>query len=108
MSQTLADLDLYSEGEASPSMYGIHGIDDNPKVHPFANLENARKSWSSNSACGGVGNACVAIGAGGRRCVAACTEDAGCPTGYLCKQVASSSNTTIYGAYCVPATRTCE
>jgi hypothetical protein len=108
LAQTIADLDLYSVGEASPTMYGVHGIDDNPKLHPFANIENSCKSCSSNTSCGGVGNACVAIGTSGRRCVAACTDDTGCPTGYLCKQVASSSTSTIYGAYCVPATRTCE
>lgn len=108
MAQTLEDLDAYSVGEKSPTMYGIHGIDDNPKLHPFAKLENTCKSCSSNAACGGVGNACVTIGASGRRCVAACTDDSGCPTGYQCKQVASSSTSTIYGAYCVPAARSCE
>ena len=47
MTQTLADLDLYSVGEPSPTMYGIHGIDDNPKLHPFANLENICKTCST-------------------------------------------------------------
>jgi hypothetical protein len=108
MSQTIADLDTYSVGEASLSMYGIHGIDNNPKVHPYANLENSCKSCSSNSACGGVGNACVSVGTSGRRCVAACTSDSGCQTGYQCKQVASSSTSTIYGSYCVPQTRSCN
>jgi len=108
MSQTIADLDLYSVGEPSPSMYGIHGIDDNPKLHPFAKPENACKRCSSNAACGGVGNSCVSIGTSGRRCVAACTNDAGCAVGYKCKPVASASSATIYGNYCVPATRSCE
>jgi hypothetical protein len=108
MSQTLADLDTYSVGEDSPTMYGIHGIDDNPKLHPYANPENSCKSCSSNSACGGVGNACVSVGTSGRRCVAACTSDSGCQTGYQCKQVASSSTSTIYGSYCVPQTRSCN
>jgi hypothetical protein len=108
MSQTLADLDLYSVGEDSPSMYGIHGIDDNPKLHPYSNPENLCESCSSNAACGGVGNACVSIGNDGRRCVAACTDDAACPSGYTCKEVASSSTSTIYGSYCVPTSRSCE
>jgi hypothetical protein len=89
-------------------MYGIHGVDDNPKLHPYGNAENLCKSCSSNAACGGVGNSCVSIGDSGRRCVAACTADAGCPDGYKCKEVASASTSTIYGSYCVPATRTCE
>lgn len=108
MAQTIADLDLYSVGEASPTMYGIHGIDDNPKLHPYANPEHLCERCSSNAACGGVGNACVGIGDAGRRCVAACTDDAGCPDGYACKDVASASTSTIYGSYCVPKTRTCE
>jgi hypothetical protein len=108
MGQTLEDLDLYSADEASHSMYGIHGIDDDPKLHPYANPENLCKSCSSNTACGGVGNACVSVGTSGRRCVAACTSDSGCPTGYACKKVASSSTSTIYGSYCVPASRSCQ
>jgi hypothetical protein len=108
MAQTIADLDLYSVGEPSPTMYGIHGIDDNPKLHPFANPENLCRACSANTACGGVGNACVAIGSSGRRCVAACTDDSGCPTDYACKPVASASTATIYGSYCVPKTRACN
>jgi hypothetical protein len=108
MAQTLEDLDLYSADEASHSMYGIHGIDDDPKLHPYANVENSCKSCSSNAACGGVGNACVSVGTSGRRCVAACTSDSGCPTNYGCKKVASSSTSTIYGSYCVPASRSCQ
>jgi hypothetical protein len=108
MTQTLEDLDLYSVGEPSPTMYGIHGIDDNPKLHPYANLENACNRCSSNAACGGVGNACVTVGDSGRRCVAACTDDSACGDGYKCKAVASASTSTIYGSYCVPATRSCD
>jgi hypothetical protein len=108
MAQTLEDLDLYSADEASHSMYGIHGIDDDPKLHPYANVENLCRTCSSNTGCGGVGNACVSVGTSGRRCVAACTSDTGCPTDYLCKKVASASTSTIYGSYCVPASRSCQ
>ncbi len=108
MSATIADLDLYTYGEVQPTMYGIHGIDDNPKLHPYANPENACKRCSSNTTCGGVGNACVAVGDSGRRCVAACTDDAACGVGYACKQVASASTSTIYGSYCVPTSRSCN
>ncbi|CAN5836467.1 hypothetical protein BH11MYX2_BH11MYX2_15280 [soil metagenome] len=106
--ETLSVLDSYSVGEPSPTMYGIHGIDDNPKLHPFAKPENLCKSCSSNAACGGVGNACITVGDSGRRCTAACTSDDGCGTGYKCKAVASASTSTIYGSYCVPASRSCE
>jgi len=108
LTNTIADLDLYTDGEAQPTMYGVHGVDDNPKVHPFAKLENACTACSSNAQCGGVGNACIAIGASGKRCAAACTDDSGCGAGYKCKDVASSSTSTIYGSYCVPETRSCN
>ncbi|HEY5926444.1 MAG TPA: hypothetical protein VIV11_32380 [Kofleriaceae bacterium] len=108
MTQTLEDLDLYSADEESHSMYGVHGIDDDPKLHPYANPENLCRTCSSNTACGGVGNACVSVGTSGKRCVAACTSDTGCPGGYQCKKVASASTSTIYGSYCVPATRSCQ
>jgi len=108
MTATIADLDLYTEGEAQMSMYGIHGIDDNPKLHPYGNLENSCKSCSSNADCGGVGNTCAAVGTSGKRCMAACTDDVACGEGYKCKAVASASTSTIYGSYCVPATRSCD
>src|SRR5665647_1079824 len=108
MTATIADLDLYTEGEAQMSMYGIHGIDDNPKLHPYGNLENSCKSCSANADCGGVGNTCATVGNSGKRCMAACTDDSACGDGYKCKAVASASTSTIYGSYCVPATRTCN
>jgi len=39
-------------------MYGIHGIDDNPAVHPYAKLENLCEPCGSNDECGGIGNLC--------------------------------------------------
>jgi len=108
VSATIADLDLYTYGEVQPTMYGIHGIADNPTLHPFANPENLCAPCDSNAACGGVGNACVSIGDEGRRCVAACTSDAGCGEGYQCKAVASASTSTVYGSYCVPEGNSCE
>jgi hypothetical protein len=108
MMATIADLDLYSVDEPSQSMYGIHGVDDNPKLHPFGNLENMCSTCSSNSACGGVGNACVTVGTSGKRCVPACTDDSACGEGFACKKVASAATNTIYGSFCVPANRRCE
>ncbi len=108
MTATIADLDLYTLGEAQMSMYGIHGIDDNPKLHPYGNLEKSCNRCSANADCGGVGNTCATVGSSGKRCMAACTDDAACGEGYKCKAVASASTSTIYGSYCVPATRSCN
>jgi len=91
------------------TMYGIHGIDDDPALHPYANTEALCQSCSANAECGGVGNMCIGIGqSSGKHCAAACTDDRGCPDGYTCAAVASSSAGGIYGHACVPQSWTCE
>ena len=90
------------------TMYGIHGIDDNPALHPFADVDQLCEPCAANADCGGVGNLCVTIGDDGRRCAAACTDDRGCPDGYACRAIASPSSSTIYGNACVPVALSCE
>lgn len=91
---------LDNQSWAFHPMYGIHGIDDNPKLVPFAKTENFGKACSSNAECGGPGNLCVSTGSG-KKCTAACAADPGCGTGYACRTVASSSSSTIYGKACM-------
>lgn len=98
VSTLLTRLDSASWGFST--MYGMHGIDDNPKLVPFAKTSNFGKSCSTNGDCGGPGNLCVAQGAGAKKCTAACADTAGCPTSYTCKAVASTSTSTIYGRAC--------
>jgi hypothetical protein len=90
---------LDSESWGFTTMYGMHGIDDNPKVVPFAKTANFGKTCSANADCGGPGNLCVAA-TGGKKCTAACAGDAGCGSGYTCKAVASAASSTIYGRAC--------
>ena len=99
ISTLLTDLDNESWG--FHSMYGIHGIDDNPKLVPFAKTANFGKTCTANADCGGPGNLCVTSTAGGKKCTAACAADPGCGTGYACRTVASSSTATIYGKACM-------
>ena len=100
----LVDLDENSWG----TLYGVHGIDDDPKVHPYARLDNLCLPCTANTACGGVGNMCIGMGTSGRRCTAACTDDSGCGDGYRCKAVASSSTNTIYAKACAPVDNMCQ
>ncbi len=83
------------------TLYGMHGIDDNPKLVPFAKRANFGKACSANADCGGPGNLCVGSGSA-KKCTAACatTGESGCGTGYTCKPVASTSSSTIYGRAC--------
>jgi len=98
VSTLLTKLDSQSWG--FHSMYGLHGIDDNPKLVPFAKTGNFGKTCSANTDCGGPGNLCVST-TGGKKCTAACAADPGCGTGYACRTVASSSTSTIYGKACL-------
>jgi len=91
------------------TMYGIHGIDDDPAVHPYANTEAMCDACTANSDCGGPGNMCIHIGdSDGKHCAAACTDDRGCPDGYTCAAVVSASAGGIYSHACVPQTFACE
>jgi hypothetical protein len=98
VSTLLTKLDSASWGFTT--MYGMHGIDDNPKLVPFAKTANFGKTCSANADCGGPGNLCVTTGSLGKKCTAACAETSGCGTGYTCKAVASASSSTIYGKAC--------
>jgi hypothetical protein len=100
--------DLDSNSYWFHTMYGIHGIDDNPALHPYAVVDNLCARCDASAACGGPGNLCVGVGGSGRRCAAACTDDRGCPTGYACTAIASQSSGTIYDRACVPTSLTCE
>jgi hypothetical protein len=95
---TKLDSNAYQAG--FHTMYGLHGIDNDPKLHPFANVAAIGTACSANADCGGPGNLCVTMGAAGKLCTAACTADEACPTGYRCKSVASSATSTIYGRAC--------
>ncbi len=96
---------LDGESWSFTTMYGMHGIDDNPTVVPWARVADFGKSCRANADCGGPGNLCVGTASTGKKCTAACVASAGCGDGYTCKLVASSSSSTIYGRACAPTRR---
>ncbi|MGE5183670.1 MAG: hypothetical protein ACM31C_16475 [Acidobacteriota bacterium] len=96
----LTKLDSEAEAAGFHTMYGIHGIDEDPHLHPFANTAKFGDKCSANADCGGPGNLCITMGSSGKRCTAACAGDGGCPDTYTCKAVASSSTATIFGRAC--------
>jgi hypothetical protein len=98
VSSLLRDLDA-NPGAGFHTMYGMHGVDDNPQLHPYAEREMMGEACSVNADCGELGNLCVRA-AGERLCTAACTTDAGCGEGWACRQIAS--NGAIYGRACMP------
>jgi len=86
------------------TMYGVHGLDDNPRVHPWADLAKSCKSCTSNSACGD-GMRCVKMADGKRACAAECTATVGCGAGYECRNVAV--DTYLDAKVCAPASLKC-
>jgi hypothetical protein len=84
------------------TMYGMHGIDDNTRLHPYAAREMLGQACAANTDCGDLGNLCIRNSSRTPRyCSAACTDTSGCPEGWSCRQIASTSARTIYGNACV-------
>ena len=92
-------------GTWDPAMYGVHGIDDNPHLHPYADPAFFCDVCDDYSDCGAEGNFCVSLGTDGRFCTGECTGDDGCPDGYTCAAVAREQSIT--GRACVPLTYQC-
>lgn len=89
-------------GRGFHTMYGMHGIDDNPRLHPYADREMMGEACAANADCGDVGNLCIRNSrTTPRYCTAVCTDTSGCPSGWSCRQIASTSTRTIYGSACV-------
>ncbi len=101
-SQLLVTLDGGTYGFST--MYGVHGIDDNPRVHPWAKLANACKSCKKNAECGD-GMRCVAMLDGKTACAAECVATIACGTGYECRNVGASSY--LQAKVCAPQGLSC-
>jgi hypothetical protein len=97
----LQDVDA-NGGYGFHTMYGMHGIDDNTRLHPYADAEMMGEACAANADCGELGNLCIRNSrTTPRYCTAACTDTSGCPDGWTCRQIASTSARTIYGSACV-------
>lgn len=87
------------------SMYGLHGIDDNPRGHPFAADGALCAACSRDSDCGGPGNRCVTMG-GAKACTFECTADDGCGIGFVCQPAARAR--TVQSKVCATPRATCD
>lgn len=66
--------------------YGVHGIDNNPKLNPHKSEGVACTPCTSDDQCGAGGNLCLGYSAGSA-CGVACTTDTACPDGYRCARL---------------------
>jgi hypothetical protein len=100
--ELLRDLDGNSTWFST--MYGVHGIDDNPTVHPWADLGQACAVCKSNASCG-AGMRCVTMADGKKGCAAQCTASLGCGAGYECRNVQVSGY--LSNKVCAPTSLSC-
>jgi hypothetical protein len=65
-------------------VYGVHGIDDDPRVSPLADLSKVGASCASDAQCGAADSRCLLISSSRKACSVACADSAGCPSGMKC------------------------
>ncbi|MBN2722568.1 MAG: lamin tail domain-containing protein [Deltaproteobacteria bacterium] len=102
-SEILKDMD--SNSYWFSTMYGVHGIDDNPHGYVWADPSLLCTSCSENSDCNSPGYQCSRLSGEEKVCTYQCTADDGCPEGYFCENSATSGYITT--KQCVPAGLSC-
>ncbi|MBW2528332.1 MAG: hypothetical protein JRI23_29420 [Deltaproteobacteria bacterium] len=98
-------LTTVNEGRNQGVYYGVHGIDDNAHLNPYAELASLCDSCGASSDCPGQGNSCVRL-SGGKACAAECTDDDACPAGYACTPVGVRGEIT--SRQCLPSGLECH
>jgi hypothetical protein len=93
---------------SSFTMYGVHGIDDNPTANPLGDAQKSCTSCQTDSDCGASGNVCVRLNTSERVCAVECVNDSGCGEGETCRKFGSGYSGALKGAACVPKLLTCD
>lgn len=65
-------------------VYGVHGIDDNPKTSPLADASRLGATCRTDADCGSPDSLCIQSSSTKRVCGIACADTAGCPDGTRC------------------------
>ena len=87
-------------------IYGVHGIDDNPRFNPFADAALNCKQCTAHADCGGYETLCADYGGGNKRCATKCEADNDCPNGFTCFDIREGN--TLVSKNCAPSTLSCE
>lgn len=89
-------------------VYGLHGVQEDPKADPLANAKSLCKPCTSKDSCGGDGNICSPIKGAPAFCTMGCTDDTGCVAlggpGYRCHAPSSPGGAGV----CVPVASVCK
>lgn len=97
-----------NKGGSWDVIYGVHGLSDNPRLSPYADLGALCAPCARNTECPGVDNLCVTGLNSKSGCAAACTDTTGCPEGYRCSPVSVRGATVLSGSQCLPVAGKCE
>lgn len=98
----------YDYGWGHFTMYGVHGIDDNPMANPLGDPTKTCEVCEDDDDCGAAGNVCVRLNDSEKVCATECVHDDGCAADQVCRQFGSSSTSYIRGRACVPKTLSCN
>jgi hypothetical protein len=96
------------QGWSFDSMFGLHGVDANPKYDPMSDASKLCQPCTSDAQCAADGNRCTRINPSTRACTIGCLDDSGCPSDYACRSVASATNRRIKTKQCVPTSLSCH
>jgi hypothetical protein len=89
------------------TMYGVHGIDDNPLGNPLGDATKSCSVCDKDADCGAAGNVCVRLNDSEKVCAAECLHDKGCGADQVCRQFGSSTTGYLRGMACVPRSLSC-
>jgi hypothetical protein len=81
-------------------VYGVHGIDDNPKASPIADVSKVGSACTSDAQCGAPDSRCLLVSPNRRVCGIACADSAGCPGTTKC--VFPRGRTGVDDLQCAP------
>jgi hypothetical protein len=74
-------------------VYGVHGIDDDPKTSPLADASKLGAACRTDADCGAADSRCIPISSSASACGIACADSAGCPEGTKCVLPAGRKST---------------
>jgi hypothetical protein len=81
-------------------VYGVHGLDENPKGSPLADLSKVGAECTQDADCGAVDSKCLQVSSSKKVCGMACADTVGCPAGTKC--VLPTGHTSADDQQCSP------
>jgi len=87
--------------------YGVHGIDEDPRLNPHGSQGIACQPCTADAECGAGGNLCLGYGSGAA-CGVACTADTACGDGFRCARLFDDPDLFYLPKQCVRRDYTCQ